>query len=762
MLPPNLEHEIRHLVKVGPNFKPHKYVALLAAMNIVRQSNYQSSYVYFDELFRSTFSSIFKKFSSEDDRNRPYTPFFHLKKTSFWTLVPKPGRELVLEETETVGGPAALTDIVDHAELSESFMMVLRESDTFAKLENLIEHLLAVGCSRQVAAGAECDIRPTDRAVHTARCSNSFVSYLNSLQRQSAGNENAIAEAQACSPYFSHIFVAHPLTPTIISELQKDGGRHVILTGHAGDGKSTIAVEVYKNLAGIAPGTTLQQPLDQRAEIEQAGISIIKDLSERDKADDQAFLRELSRRAHRFLIVSNTGTLLDLLLKQASFLNVDRIKLEDDVLSAISDESGEAVLRIGNAEFLVFNLARIDNLGVARSVFEKMLASERWHQCKEGECATKCPIWANVQLLQNNQLRVVDRIFLAYRRMYEYGTRLTMRQLAEHLAYLITAGLEAPDIAEIQQKNGVPHIGAYWFFNRFFGDDGQSKDFAAQQMKTISEIEKQGFGERPCPSWERLLWLQAHGLKFKLGIPSIEQEFQQLRHCGARSDALTGLSPGQAREQARRILYFLYDFSLEKESYISQYLNSPMILGWQKWQQPHAKLDSNDKFMLEHQIYHVLQEHFTGVRLPEGSTQNDRRLYVTLSRRRNEVRQSAQVVIAQVDWSTSMHLRIEVFKNATGLERTDLVLSCQDNMQEIPLKLTLPFLDYVIMRHFGEVGEVLQVAYLERLERFKAQVQAHSRKQDDGVMLVRLRTDHTFCRQQFAVSDGRLGVSDVR
>jgi len=209
------------------------------------------------------------------------------------------------------------------------------------------------------------------------------------------------------------------------------------------------------------------------------------------------------------------------------------------------------------------------------------------------------------------------------------------------------------------------------------------------------------------------------------------------------------------------MLYFLYDFPKDDQSYLMQFLNSPTILRWQDWQKSGAQLEMTEKNVLEQRIYHVLQEHFTGVRLPEGSKGNDRRLYITLSRGRGEIRQSAQVVVAQVDWSNETRLELVPRTNAAGGARTDLELQGAGRINGASLVLKLPFLDYVLMRHFGEAGEVLQPAYVERLERFKAQVQDLAKEARAHVMLVRLKTDHTFRRQQYTVRDGKLEVNDV-
>jgi hypothetical protein len=368
-----------------------------------------------------------------------------------------------------------------------------------------------------------------------------------------------------------------------------------------------------------------------------------------------------------------------------------------------------------------------------------------------------------VDLINHRREIVFDRLFLAYRRMYEYGTRLTLRQITEHLAYLITSGLEEIDLSEMRDKQVTPLRAEFMFFNRFFGDNGKADHPAALQMRAVHEIRRQGFGERPCPSWERKLWLKLRGQNFQLGVEDCDAEFELLRSHGSGpgSDSQPGLTPDQAREQVRRMLYFLYDFPKDDQSYLMQFLNSPTILRWQDWQKPEAQLEMTEMNVLEQRIYHVLQEHFTGVRLPEGSKGHDRRLYITLSRGKGEIRQSAQVVVAQIDWSNEIRLELVPRTNAAGGARTDLELQGAGRISGASLVLTLPFLDYVLMRHFGEAGEVLQPAYVERLERFKAQVQDLAKEARAHVMLVRLKTDHTFRRQQYTVRDGKLEVNDV-
>lgn len=751
-LPQYLE-EIETLGKPRTGFKPHRQLLLLAVLRLIKNGTIPENRVFFDTTLKSEFTRLLAEYGGAEDRDRPYYPFFHLGSTSFWRLVPTPNNGAELKSVRTIWD-AELDRLVQYAELSAPFLAVLRDESSSAVIESILLRCIASGRTA---------LRRLVFEPSTETENNPFVSYLNSLQRLNGSNENALAEFQACNPFFAQIHVTHPLTQTILAELQNPSGRQVILTGHAGDGKSTIALDVYKQLTKSPPDQPLSRQLRPREDLPASNITILKDLSERRKEEDDALMRDVFGRKRRFLIVSNTGALLDLFRAQDAACGISAVQMESDVLTAISNEQGEAELSIGGASFLVINLARIDNLDIARQIFGRMVDPANWATCAGLPCRANCPIHLNVDLINHRREIVFDRLFLAYRRMYEYGTRLTLRQITEHLAYLITSGLDEIDLAQMREKQATPLRAEFMFFNRFFGDNGKTDHPAALQMRAVHEIRRQGFGERPCPTWERKLWLKLRDQYFQLGVEDCDAEFELLRSHGSGpgSDSQPGLTPDQAREQVRRMLYFLYDFPKDDQSYLMQFLNSPTILRWQDWQKSGAQLEMTEKNVLEQRIYHVLQEHFTGVRLPEGSKGNDRRLYITLSRGRGEIRQSAQVVVAQVDWSNETRLELVPRTNAAGGARMDLELQGAGRINGASLVLKLPFLDYVLMRHFGEAGEVLQPAYVERLEHFKAQVQDLAKEARAHVMLVRLKTDHTFRRQQYTVRDGKLEVNDV-
>lgn len=761
----SIKAELSKLGWQGKTFKPHKIVALLAAIEFLQKKDFTDNKIYYSDHFRNSFTKIFTNHVYGKYSCRPYTPFFHLKTSSFWNLIPKQDKEEELDNTTTVGGPGALIAVVDHAQISDILLDILKNTDYRDEIIILLMNFLKKGQDLSETPQQGSLIDQTQISGCNQSYNNPFVGYLNSLQQAGGSNENALAESQACNEYFALLHVTHPLVKNILTELHNPSGRHIILTGHAGDGKSTLAIDVLKQLKGLPLETPLSEPINPREEIESSNVTIIKDLSEQNKVKKSEIINELLGNKKRFLLVSNTGTLLDLFKSHEDVLTPGNAHLESLVLKAISSDTGGADLDLNETRFKIFNLARMDNLALARQIFERMLDKDRWLVCNKKSCRDTCPISINVDLIIKNKERVLDRIFLAYRRMYEYGIRLTLRQLTEHLAYMLTSGLEGSDIRDMQKRTHRPLTIEFLFFNRFFGDNGDEIDLTARRMKSIKAVLEQGFGERPSPVWEHRLWLKTYGQAFSFDVSGCEKVFETLRDQGSRTHGRLNIkiSPDRAREQVRRMLYFLYDFKGNDQAYIGQFLNSPSLLNWMDWQTPKGGLKSREITGFGQKIFHVLQEHFTGVRLPEGSSQGgDRRLYITLNRPRREVRQSAQIVLAQLDWSTTTHLELKEKIFVNGQQRKDLVLRGKEPIKDIDLDLKVPFLDYVLMRHFGEFGEVLQAAYIERLDHYKARLQRRiGRDKAEEIMLVHLKTDHTFLRQQYSVNKGTLEVNDV-
>ncbi|MCF7708072.1 MAG: protein kinase [Verrucomicrobia bacterium] len=592
---------------------------------------------------------------------------------------------------------------------------------------------------------------------------NPFVAYLNSLHSRSAASENALAEAQARSSYFGRIHVPHPLTKTISEILCGKKRRHVILTGHAGDGKSTIGLELYKQLLGLPPESPIDHEIEPRTDVsgpEKKLLSIIKDFSEWHRDERQSLIEEaIEDNDRRFLFITNTGTLLDAFKFNERNLGGDELTLESELLERM-DSATPKEWEYRDTHFTVINLSLMDNLCLAREIFTRMVKNELWDACVDRDCQQSCPIYRNVCLIRDNFETVIERLFMAYRRMYEYGTRLTLRQFSAHLAYMITSGLNYKDISKMAKKASRPLITEFMFFNRFFGDNGRVDDGAALQLRGINAARSQDFGVRTAPVWERHLWLSSRqGDDFEINAIGCLDEYGTLRHCGVKVANSFDLSPSDARRQVRRMMFFLNRFDEGDTVFVRTFLNSNMAVDFSKWQAPEFRLSLNESNLLRRRILHVIQEHFTGVRLPEGQRVDE--LFITLCRHSHEIRQSAQVVLARVA-EDDLSLRLVPRPDGTGRLRRQLVLQGRNKLEGLNLQLELPFLDYVMSRNQGEIGECLDACFTDRLERFKGQILARcGTGTDHNLMLVRLKTSHEFKRQMIAVGGDRLEVTDA-
>lgn len=756
----SLLKEISNLGSYESYYKPHKHICLLVAVEISRER--RDKKIYYDEMFQERFSKYFKRYSREEDSNRPHTPFFHLRNSSFWELIPRPEKKNRYQETSSVGGKGALLDIIDHAEISDELFKAVMDEKRFRDIRNIIIKRLEEGrktiCEVEEGTNFERDIQKESAM-------NNFVSYLNTLHSRDASNENALAESQACNRFFQRIYVKHPLIEKILEDFENEKTKAIVLTGHAGDGKSTIATNVFKWFRGIDENEALAKPLKKIEELSLANgvsLNVVKDLSEWTIEERMDLFEKVFEEGRKFLLVTNTGTLLETF---CSFYQKKgwgrRADVEPEILEAIDREHKEK--DFGGTSFVFYNLALYDNLPLARSIFEKMLEGKNWEHCSTQACKDCCPIYKNIQLLKENGGLAVDRLFMAYRKIYEYGVRLTIRQLTAHLAYLLTSGLQYTDIEQIAQAQNDQLLSVWLFYNRFFGDDGRHPDTATIGMPVFQRIREQKFGERLCPIVERRLWFLSHTDDFKIGIEMFEDEFARIRKAGAKSIASNGLEPEQARRQARRALFFLHDFGDKRteDDFLAKFLGSKAMMSWMKWQEPSFRISPNEEQDLKKRIFHVLQEQFTGTHLPERAESANWELYVTLNRKNQNLRQSAQVVVAQIEFKKEFSLAFATREGLFGY-RKDLELKGVKRMSGINLTLDLPFLDYVFSREQGEVGETLQTAFADRLERFKAElIELCKEDNEDEMLLVRLLTDNEFRCQRYAIFEDSLEVTDA-
>ena len=136
---------------------------------------------------------------------------------------------------------------------------------------------------------------------------NEFVNYLNSTNNVGGNSTGSLAESQVKSRFYDSVKVDRKLGNYITDCVTSGNHQAFILTGHAGDGKTSILVQVLKTLGYLQPGAGLQ------VEEKFSNFLYIKDMSEI-AADNQADALRMALAAPQgqktSLIISNTGPLL--------------------------------------------------------------------------------------------------------------------------------------------------------------------------------------------------------------------------------------------------------------------------------------------------------------------------------------------------------------------------------------------------------------------------------------------------------------------
>ena len=564
---------------------------------------------------------------------------------------------------------------------------------------------------------------------------NPFVSYLNTLSNDSAGNENATAEAQLINEHYYKIAVDNPLTDFVYDKIMRERC-NVILTGNAGDGKTTIAADIFERLSGE------RRLLNPREFLAEQGVEIIKDMSELDEAVRLAVLKEASSSSEKvYLIISNTGKLL----KSFKGLESKGLRLdESELLEALEADSPKKVFK--NC-FLVLNIARIDSINTACAVFKRMIDFENWNTCTSCAINKDCPIFFNISLLREKFDIVQERVMLLYRRLFEYNVRLTMRQMIGHLAYAITAGRKCQDIMAMSQTALEKELCGSLFSNRFFGDDGVNTSPEAIQLYPVKQLLKEEFGVILDPTFERNIWMN-EGTAFAVDAPNNLME--KLHNLFIDSKPAN-------RRQLRRLVYFFGSLNDEAgRHFLGVFLRSPMLLNYIDLLNESRNIARLKESMLRTRILQVMQEYFIGVKLPENRSHADD-LYITV--KQGIAGSGSQMVLA--DFRNSDFELVKKPRFTVGTEAKNMLcLRFKQGVAE--MELDLPFFDYVWRRYEGDITEELSAFYADRLERFKVRLIEHyykvKGKEDLYLRLLMIRTDRKFKFMKVVVDEKSLEV----
>lgn len=325
--------------------------------------------------------------------------------------------------------------------------------------------------------------------------SNAFVDYLNYMNNAGSDTAGALAEYQATNPFYEKIRIERTLGTNITNTIRANYHQAYILTGHAGDGKTSILLQILRDLNITQDG----EPLKETDSFTGDGHSVyyVKDMSEISQDKQVQLLKnalEAPSHGQSSILISNTGPLLKCFEElyantkgviASEMAEVDRIAVQSILLSQL-DENQDTPISAGPYKFKLINIARIDNVPFAKKVLGKIVDPSLWSCCTTCPKAACCPIYHNIQKVHNSFDRVAMFIENYYRFLYENDKRLTIRQILSHMSFALTGNLTCSrDFASMKHP-----LFDYDLANLFFGYSRYDVVPAALQIKGIALLQK--------------------------------------------------------------------------------------------------------------------------------------------------------------------------------------------------------------------------------------------------------------------------------
>ena len=519
---------------------------------------------------------------------------------------------------------------------------------------------------------------------------NGFVEYLNSTNNVGGNSTGSLAETQVKSKYFDLVKVNRKLG-TFISDTVKGKDYHAfILTGHAGDGKTSVLVQVLKELQYLNHGEGLDR-------IKSYGdFMYVKDMSEIAEEQQTEVLRqslEAPQTNQSSLLISNTGPLLNTFLRLAaysrkmqgaSFDEADRIELQSKLLSQLDTNSDEEIVVEGYPFYLV-NIARVDNVSFSTQILKKLVAEELWVPCGQCKCQEKCPIYNNVKRVRTQLDRVSRFVESLYRYLYENDKRMTIRQMVGQLSYALTGNLTCDYVENHYIKE--PFFN-YSFANLFFGFVGLNESRNSWQIKGVSQLRLLGL-DRIALDVDYKLFVNNDFQSFF--TPDVSNELLELKkkhqkHYQILDEESAHSASAQSDEaklrRAIRRFYIMFSADLKEDIIFNQLFGRHYTLYESLISKKQPKSVLRNVQTLTFKALYIKNTGF----LPDGSSE----LPLTL-RRDNSVFQNVMLVLGSVSKNDLIIVQKPVsshFEDSDGKQRLYLNINGQYFM------LTLPMLSY--------------------------------------------------------------------
>ncbi|MBM7562606.1 hypothetical protein [Fusibacter tunisiensis] len=550
---------------------------------------------------------------------------------------------------------------------------------------------------------------------------NDFVKYLNSMNSAKSESKNALAESQLMEEYYSRIEVKREISSKITSYLKKNEGienEAIILTGHAGDGKTSILIQVLEEFGYFEGG---KRPL--KIEEEYNGLYYIKDMSELSEDQQKNLLMKfLSCKDYGMssIIVSNTGPIINT-FKALFNDEVSNIEIEQKILAGINNVISDPITISSKGKsfkFRMVNIANIDNAYMIEQILLKVLNKELWKECFVCENCCKCPINNNYDMVSENIDDVADKISKIYFWLSERGSRLTIRQMLAHITFSLTSNLECEKINNFDDSETMKN--KYSFVNGFFGayHDKTLRDNALN-IKPIKELSLLGLDQKSFGKFDDELFIKESYNVFPEMIK--ERVIKVIKATGEGISDNTYVASMLRNEIRRYFILFAKD-ALNQIEIENTIISEPFMDYYRAVANDSAYTKAVHR-KLEKVVFDALYRYFIGV-YPSKTEEN---LYVTLRKDFNVV-QNTQMLIAKVP-RDDISIVLEEKEDKAEPEKIDNRMFLKIGNKGKFL-ITSEFLEYMFKFYEGNVFTNLQPSFSYGISKLKTQIMREYKVRD--------------------------------
>ena len=527
-----------------------------------------------------------------------------------------------------------------------------------------------------------------------------YIAYLNSLHNYNAQNPNAYGEKNIESPFFHDVMVRVGLCDFICDCFAKDEPHSIILTGHAGDGKTSIMYQVLEDL-----------DMDFSAAEKVFDISFpgtekcrcIKDFSEISDDLKASVLSEalnMPKSGNYTFMVANTGPLINTFGELFAAEEKEEAKIK--LIDAMDKNTGNIVDIMGY-KIRVINVASIDNTYFASEFLNNITQEKLWSKCGECDKCQNCYIYRNRNLIIQNKKRVNEFITMHYIWLTEHGRRLTIRSMTEQLAYMITGGSDCSSIVSAKPYK-------YLFSNLFFGYVGTVRDDAALKIVAVNEANSCGYDYKRLRSDEALLVNGNYSSLFG----------KDVAHIISMAEIENAYVSGWA-EFLRRTYLMLNIVTDEKvvmndweDAFSKQFKR---FCDLRDGASTPSKSDANLICDALSMIY-------------IGTTNSDQQIPLTLSRE-SGIAQNVQLITGSISTRNVRLVQRETKDSLFNKEKRN-ILKIEVNKRELDSEITLPLLDYFEELKNGVISTNVDPQLSHGVESLKAQLSNELDDEDDG------------------------------